>query len=230
MIEGKALDDMVADIKAHGVGVICLYHERDGQRWFIDGRNRLRAAELAGVPFDKVSFDTMTSGTPVEWITRLNIHQRQLSKEAWADLIVKGIEAEEEAKRKADVAALEAAMAKPVDSQPVSEPVKHKGGKGRKSPIRQAAVAAGKAAGISESTIKTSLRNREAEKAGKPKPKRDRKPRLQSWGDDVEALANTIKKACSALPETFGSHTPEERASILHDLQQMPSSTPQSAH
>jgi hypothetical protein len=230
MIEGKILDEKVKDIRANGVKLPVLFwahYDGDGnvvERWFIDGRNRLRAAELAGIPFDDVLQETVTCDTPIAWIMRLNLHRRQLSKEEWADLIVKGTEAEQEALRLKQAEDIEAYLAKLDDRQPVSET--HKGGRGKRNPVRQAAVAAGRAAGISESTVKASLRKREAEKQGKTLPKRDRNRHTRTTAPELPGAwllgaVDMIVTACDALKvEKLADAPHPHRGQALDELRE----------
>jgi len=200
MIEGEELDRLVADIKANGVKVPVLYFRNGVSTWFIDGRNRYRAAEIAGVPFEDVETDNVVDGDPIAAILSLNTHRRHLTKAQSADLIVRGLEAQREAQAKAVEAAIEAP--KPVAEKPVSEPpAKHKGGRGRKSEVRQEAVAIGKATGHSESTMRGALARHEAEKQGKAAPKRDRAkakaaksepPSLIGIVDDIVAAVDVL--------------------------------------
>ena len=142
MMQGEELAKTQADIEANGVRVpVAFWAKYDGNGRFhgelIDGRNRLEAAERAGLDVDDIPRANLTCGDPVSWIISLNAHRRHItSKQALADYIVAAIEAGE----------------KPVQGEPVS-----KGGRGKKSPIKEKALAAAKEHGISESTIKRAV-------------------------------------------------------------------------
>jgi hypothetical protein len=74
LIEGDEFDGLVADIKAYGQRETIKTF--DGQ--VLDGRNRLRACEAAGVAprFEDV---TTTVGDPLDYAVSANIHRRQLT-------------------------------------------------------------------------------------------------------------------------------------------------------
>lgn len=73
-LEGAELDSLAADIKANGLRVPITLH--DGL--VLDGRNRLRACELAGVAprFEEWSGE----GSPVSWVVSINLHRRHLNE------------------------------------------------------------------------------------------------------------------------------------------------------
>lgn len=140
------------DIKANGLkNPIVLFTDATGTVWLLDGRSRLEAMERAGVELDPRLIWHVSCGDPINWIMSLNLHRRQLSKEKQAELIAEGERLIAEATNKLDQA----------------EPVSHRGGRGKKNPIKTAVVARAKKQGISESTAKRGM----AKAAGKkPKP------------------------------------------------------------
>src|SRR5262249_43728857 len=72
LIEGWEFDELVADIAAHGVREpIWLY---DGQ--IIDGRNRYRAASIAGVDCPMREY---TGDDPAAFVVSLNLKRRHLN-------------------------------------------------------------------------------------------------------------------------------------------------------
>jgi hypothetical protein len=72
LLEGTALDELVADIKANGLlHDIVLF---DGA--ILDGRNRARACELAGVV---ATYVTVTGVDPLDYVVSANLHRRQLT-------------------------------------------------------------------------------------------------------------------------------------------------------
>lgn len=75
LIEGAALTQLADDIRANGLREAITLH-RDGR--VLDGRNRLRACQLAGVePY----FRTWTGeGSPVAYVVSLNLHRRHLDE------------------------------------------------------------------------------------------------------------------------------------------------------
>ena len=73
LIEGAAFDDLVADIREHGVREpVWLYEEQ-----ILDGRNRWRAAEVAGVDCQTRVY---AGDEPVQFVLSLNLHRRHLSE------------------------------------------------------------------------------------------------------------------------------------------------------
>src|SRR6266852_4890355 len=77
MLEGEELDELVEDIRINGLRHPIVL-DKSGQ--LIDGRNRLKACELAGV---KPTFIT-TELDPVPYILSNNVTRRHLSKGQWA--------------------------------------------------------------------------------------------------------------------------------------------------
>ncbi len=73
LMQGREFDELVADIKAHGLRepITTL----DGM--ILDGRNRWRACEAAGrEPF----FETFRGEDPLAWVVSLNLHRRHLDE------------------------------------------------------------------------------------------------------------------------------------------------------
>lgn len=82
LIEGEAFDELVADIKANGLREAA-WLNRDGV--LLDGRNRIRACQKAGV---KPDFRQFNGSDEVGFIVSLNLKRRQLSKSQAAMLAV----------------------------------------------------------------------------------------------------------------------------------------------
>lgn len=75
MMDDSALAELVADIREHGLREPVVLHP-DGR--VLDGRNRLRACDEAGVP---PHFTTWKDdGNPVAYVVSLNMHRRHLSE------------------------------------------------------------------------------------------------------------------------------------------------------
>src|SRR6516165_903971 len=73
LIEGAEFDDLVADIRAHGVHEpIWIY---DGQ--IIDGRNRYRASAVAGVDCPMREY---LGDNPAAFVVSLNLKRRHLNE------------------------------------------------------------------------------------------------------------------------------------------------------
>lgn len=73
LLEGQAFDELVADIRAHGVREPIWLH--DGQ--ILDGRNRWRAAAEAGVECPSREY---VGDSPAAFVVSLNLHRRHLSE------------------------------------------------------------------------------------------------------------------------------------------------------
>lgn len=82
LIEGEAFDDLVADIEAHGLRESA-WLNREGV--LLDGRNRIRACQRAGI---KPTFREFDGTDEVGFIVSLNLKRRQLSKSQAAMLAV----------------------------------------------------------------------------------------------------------------------------------------------
>lgn len=75
LMDGIDLRALVDDVSAHGLlePIVLL----DGQ--VLDGRNRLRACELAGVEPRFVEWDADGGVSPQEWVVSHNLHRRHLT-------------------------------------------------------------------------------------------------------------------------------------------------------
>lgn len=73
LMEGQDFADLVADIAAHGLREPVIVHE--GQ--ILDGRNRYRACEKAGVPVRLVPYDGEDA---VAFVVSLNLRRRHLTE------------------------------------------------------------------------------------------------------------------------------------------------------
>src|SRR6516165_1484629 len=85
MLPDEELDALAEDIKAHGIRVpIGFFTKFDGngkviENWLIDGRNRLAAAERAGIDPSDIPEAQVHCSDPVSWIISLNIRRRHLT-------------------------------------------------------------------------------------------------------------------------------------------------------
>ena len=91
MMSDEELAALGADIKANGPKAAPTV---DISGALLDGRNRLEAAERAGLAFTDASMIVHT-GDPVAFIISMNIHRRHLTKAQQADLIVAALNAGE---------------------------------------------------------------------------------------------------------------------------------------
>src|SRR5262245_19465095 len=73
LVEGAEVDALVADIKANGLREAIVLHEG----MILDGRNRYRAGEVAGVG---PTFTTYTGDDPVSYVVSLNLRRRHLDE------------------------------------------------------------------------------------------------------------------------------------------------------
>jgi hypothetical protein len=95
MMEGQALDELAADIKANGLREEIWTHEDQ----IIDGRNRYRACEMVDVAPRFREWDGR--GSLIDFIMSLNLHRRHLtpSQRAMVAARARGIYDEEAKKR-----------------------------------------------------------------------------------------------------------------------------------
>lgn len=78
LVEGRELQDLADDIKANGLlNPITLLAEA-GKRVLLDGRNRLRACELAGV--EPTTEFWAGEGSPVSWVVSQNLRRRHMNE------------------------------------------------------------------------------------------------------------------------------------------------------
>lgn len=75
LLEGPDFDALVADIREHGLREP---GKRDPEGRLLDGRNRMRACEIAGIPFDVVEVD-LNGSDPVAYVVSMNVKRRNLT-------------------------------------------------------------------------------------------------------------------------------------------------------
>jgi ParB-like chromosome segregation protein Spo0J len=160
MLPDEELDALAEDIKAHGIRVpIGFFTKFDGngkviENWLIDGRNRLAAAERAGIDPSDIPEAQVHCSDPVSWIISLNIRRRHLTKQQQADLIVAAIKAGE----------------KPTQAESVSRQDGEKLKEGRPRDETKAAIVSTAAEhGISKRTAERAIAKAEGPKSRKLK-------------------------------------------------------------
>ena len=89
LMKGKEFDELVADIKAHGLcdSIVLLDDE------ILDGRNRARACNAAGI---EPTYTTYHGDDPAAYVISCNVHRRHLTGEQKRQLIGKVLEANPE--------------------------------------------------------------------------------------------------------------------------------------
>jgi hypothetical protein len=226
------LRDLGEDIKMHGARVPIAITSKpipdaDGavqvgrvEQMVVDGASRLDAMELVGVEvIDKDGhLNPKLDGKPVEgfevveveaedvaaYVISTNITRRHLTKSQQADLIV--------------AVRQEATKLTQVESVSEAQAEKHKGGRGKKNPIKEAVLADGKAHDISAGTMQRALAEAEkpkgvvgdedalakegkeiVEEAKKRKPKKPKPPKTEAGG------TVTIKMGIAAAREHYVS-------------------------
>jgi ParB/Sulfiredoxin domain len=138
------------DIRIHGLRSPVVVMEIDGKHWLIDGRNRLDAMELAGLPM--ANSGTVIQGThedAAKLAISRNIRRRHLSKGQQADLIIAALKA----------AGVEHVIS-PQDETKIRPGQPEDGKKarrGRPKGLRGQAIDAGDAAGISRATMNRAM-------------------------------------------------------------------------
>jgi len=109
MMSEPELRELGEHIKENGQRVqVVLWKEPSpgGEHWLVDGRNRLDAMELVGMPiFDKIGrqrfYWRLMDGDPYEQVLSLNLLRRNLTDEQRRELIAKIIKAKPEASDRA---------------------------------------------------------------------------------------------------------------------------------
>jgi hypothetical protein len=174
MMSDAALADLGRDIKTNGLKhPICFFQtDLDEEAVLIDGRNRLEAMERAGIGGGYIDKHYYSKGDPVSHIIGLNIRRRHLSQQERSDLIVAAVKAGKEPRQRyvGGISGSSMPENKPGQVGPVAE----KGGRGKRNPIKEEALAVNaalpKEQQVSERTIKRSLAKAEG-KAPAPEPK-----------------------------------------------------------
>jgi len=73
LLEGEELQDLAEDIRRNGLDQSIVLHEGK----VLDGRNRLRACEIAGVEPRFTQWEG--TGDPTDWVVSTNLHRRHLT-------------------------------------------------------------------------------------------------------------------------------------------------------
>ena len=91
------LRELGEDIKRHDLHTpVVIFTDQDGTEWLLDGRNRLNAMEIVGLPIvieGELNPDIVhnISGNidPFAWVLSANLHRRHLTNEQKTELIAK---------------------------------------------------------------------------------------------------------------------------------------------
>ena len=94
------LRELGEDIKRHDLHTpVVIFTDQDGTEWLLDGRNRLDAMEIVGLPIvidGELDPDIVhkVSGNidPIAWVLSANLHRRHLTNEQKTELIAKVLE------------------------------------------------------------------------------------------------------------------------------------------
>jgi hypothetical protein len=189
MMSDDELADLCKNIKTNGLrSKVTFFVERPewGAIVLADGRNRMEALERAGIePTDEHAefIPGLTPEQQTAYIISKNIHRRHLTKQQQADLIVAAIKAREKLDQVEPVSEgieLLHPCGAPTglrfkgaaeEFEALYDKDRRKGGRGRKNPVKEKAVAEAKKHGISEATVKRSIAEAEGRKP-LPQPKR----------------------------------------------------------
>jgi hypothetical protein len=228
MMEGEPLVDLVKDVAAHGVKEPTRYHNTpEYGHWFIDGRNRLEAAEQAGIPFDQVPAVTITEGNPIDYIVSLNAHRRHLSKKQRVRFIDDALRAEAAAEKPDRVCAVSESASVNVEALTgdlEAADAKHRGGRGKINEHKARLTDLAKAQGISPSTVRDVLAE-DKPKGKKPKTKPKRRTKNEIRADNatwtLTICAQQILQAAENLNlESFDVVSKKDRNRALEHLQE----------
>ena len=91
------LRELGEDIKRHDLHTpVVIFTDQDGTEWLLDGRNRLDAMEIVGLPIvidgelDPVIVHKVSGNIdPIAWVLSANLHRRHLTNEQKTELIAK---------------------------------------------------------------------------------------------------------------------------------------------
>jgi hypothetical protein len=187
MMPEDELDALAADIRANRLtspisffvpeNVLCAtieYVKANGE--LADGRNRMEALERAGIALTPCAVETVNINKvdPVAFIKGRNLHRRHMLKSERADAIVA-------------LAKMEL-QNKPGQAGPVSEA---KGGRGKKSPIKERALAINAKLPEEQQVSERTIKRAAAKAAGKtPKPKQSKAQRenYALWAEGEKAV------------------------------------------
>jgi hypothetical protein len=122
IMSNEELEALGKDIEANGLHEPIAFAPADPPNEILDGRNRLEAMERAGIQDDEFPRHVVYSD-PVAYIISKNLRRRHLTKQKQADLTVAAAKIEAERKLGQACTGL------------------HKGGRGKKNPIKEEAFA-----------------------------------------------------------------------------------------
>jgi len=77
MLDADGLEELAADIKQHGLRDPLVVADVDGKTLLVDGRNRRRACDMAGV---EPSVVNLNGDDPTAYVLSANVHRRHMTK------------------------------------------------------------------------------------------------------------------------------------------------------
>jgi hypothetical protein len=195
MMSDAELEELGKDIQANGLqSPLVVWNDL-----LLDGRNRLEAMERAEIEvLPGLWAELSLCNDPVAFVISANIHRRHLTKAQQADLIVAAIKAGE---KLAQVEPVSDEVGQPTPfPADVAQRQSQKGGRGKTNKVKAKAVAAGKKLGLSESTMKRSLRKAAEGKAPKYTARPLPKPRSGKPVLGLEASRRHYLDSCATDP------------------------------
>jgi hypothetical protein len=190
------LQELGEDIKNNGLRsrVVFWAAEPGAERLLLDGRNRLDAMELAGLPTDNVQQTTWYGSQrvdPVAYALSANLHRRHLTAEQRRDLIAKVLKAQPE-KSNSSIAKQVKADDKTVASvrremerrSEIPNAETRTDTKGRKQPAR-------KHKATEESTVKPDSKSKSGSESGS---KSRWQPKHRCWQCGVRAVVGEVQE------------------------------------
>lgn len=200
----EELKELAEDITANGL-LEAITLDTNGR--VLDGRNRLRACELAGI---EPTFETY-EGEPVAFVIAQNIHRRHLTKDERAWIAAKAMELSATADKRGRASKVAEAAA--VDRRPVSQARTVL----RKAPGLAAKVDAGEISPREAYDATRAFEKYPDLKHMEPKEAVRAAKTLDQFASDPKKQASMLRSASVPMPE-LGNFPVERLAARLRDL------------